>query len=78
MKNVIANDALLLVMASCVTSKKGVQRLTFAQNPVVAHRGAFKSKNCLKTLSRHCRKQSGCGVPVQSLMFACPLVTHLL
>ena len=44
MKNVIAKAALLLVMASCVTSKKGVQRLTFAQNPVVAHRGAFKSK----------------------------------
>lgn len=36
---------LLALLASCATSKQGVQRLTFANNPVIAHRGAFKAKN---------------------------------
>ncbi len=45
MKNIVANAMLLVMLASCASSKQGGQRLAFAQNPVIAHRGAFKAKN---------------------------------
>jgi glycerophosphoryl diester phosphodiesterase len=45
MKNRIVNSLLLFLLASCATLKPVDQRLSFAQNPVIAHRGAFKTKN---------------------------------
>jgi glycerophosphoryl diester phosphodiesterase len=44
MKRVVVGAALLVLLASCATSKRPGERLTFALNPVVAHRGAFKAK----------------------------------
>ncbi|HVG16128.1 MAG TPA: glycerophosphodiester phosphodiesterase family protein [Chitinophagaceae bacterium] len=45
MNTVWAQALLVVMLASCATSKRAVQQLSFAQNPVVAHRGAFKAKN---------------------------------
>ena len=45
MKSIVANAMLLLILASCAPSKPGFKRLTFASNPVIAHRGAFKAKD---------------------------------
>jgi glycerophosphoryl diester phosphodiesterase len=45
MKNIVAHAMLLLILAACASSKPGFQRLTFASNPVIAHRGAFKAKD---------------------------------
>jgi glycerophosphoryl diester phosphodiesterase len=45
MKNIMTNAMLLVILSSCAASKQATQKLTFAQNPVVAHRGAFKAKN---------------------------------
>jgi glycerophosphoryl diester phosphodiesterase len=45
MKYIVSVSVVLIVLASCATSKNSVQQLTFASNPVVAHRGAFKAKN---------------------------------
>ena len=44
MKNKIAKALLLFSLASCMVSKQSGQSLSFAQNPVIAHRGAFKAK----------------------------------
>ncbi|HVG12804.1 MAG TPA: glycerophosphodiester phosphodiesterase family protein [Flavisolibacter sp.] len=44
MKHIISSIVLTIVVASCATSKLAVQPLTFAPNPVIAHRGAFKAK----------------------------------
>jgi glycerophosphoryl diester phosphodiesterase len=45
MKNIVANAVLLILMASCASSKLSLEQPAFAQNPVIAHRGAFKAKN---------------------------------
>jgi glycerophosphoryl diester phosphodiesterase len=45
MKSVLISAALLLLLASCATSKQIGEKLSFALNPVVAHRGAFKANN---------------------------------
>jgi glycerophosphoryl diester phosphodiesterase len=41
----VVSSALIYLLVSCAPAKQAVQGLSFAQNPVIAHRGAFKAKN---------------------------------
>lgn len=45
MKSTMIIPVLLLLLTSCATSKVAVQEESFAANPVIAHRGAFKANN---------------------------------
>jgi glycerophosphoryl diester phosphodiesterase len=81
MKNIIASALLLFILASCATSKQGAQRLTFAQNPVIAHRGAFKIKklpeNSIASLQEAIRLQcTGSEFDVRMTMDDSLIINH--
>jgi glycerophosphoryl diester phosphodiesterase len=45
MNYIVPVSIVLILLVSCATFKHSVREMAFAPNPVIAHRGAFKTKN---------------------------------
>jgi glycerophosphoryl diester phosphodiesterase len=81
MKNIVASAVLLMLLASCASSKQTVKGLTFAQNPVIAHRGAFKAnklpENSIASLREAIRLQcTGSEFDVRMTMDDSLVINH--